>query len=517
MLEKNIKNAIRQLKLALFFLFVFFVSIMASSSNCTAAKSEKLDVKIEPDLLSPVATRKKKKRTIQNETEQQSIAKRRIVDWPSDEAGSSPETQQHDDELEQVSESLSRVEMNNTEDQGTPGPSSSSPVMASLAIGNVPCISDTQHPTTPYEETPFSSSETQEQRPNDTLDLTASTLQHVLEPDQEQEPKVRKITDFFSKVRSDHSKSFTPLSKAKREPNAGPSISKSSQKKPSKPKATAVGKKMKTPATMKPPARTTTTSRRLIKPDPEEMSDNDDLMSEEEPSSSKRATTRSSNGTTTNRDNNRRKRFVRSSPPAAAETNMSMSQIKALLERIKQGTEPDIFDPKYYCQACPRIFDGQKTFHNHMHSKHGVNLEERKFIVLTYGPKPNITDESMFCKQCQKQYVSKERFQHHNEVHHGFERAKVSIVAHRRRKGQGVKDNDDQERELAAQEKMDTLEQTEKKNKQATLKDLENHRNCGYYSIGGIYTISLIANILIYSGLLSSCHSQSQRTTTRHQ
>ncbi|GAN01796.1 hypothetical protein MAM1_0012d01231 [Mucor ambiguus] len=470
---------------------------MAFTSNDIEVKSEQPDVKIEPDL-SPMATRKKRK--TQNRTEQQSIAKRRIIEWSSDAAKFSPEIQHLDDELEQMSQSLSRVGMDNAEDQDLADPSlSSSPVMASLAVGSVPFIpeiaSDRQHQTTPCEETLFSSQEAQDQR----LAAPASpvaTARDVPGSDEEQEPKVRRITDFFSKGRFDPNKFFTPprapAPKVKTDPNVGLSNSTSLPKRSSKPKATAVRKKKSTPETVAAVATTTITqptSRRLIKLDPEEISDNG-KFSKGDGSSSKPTIGSDDTITIDDDDKDNEKRFVRSSPPAAPETSMSISQIKALLERIKQGAEPDIFDPKYRCQACPRAFDRQKTFHNHMHSKHGVNLEERRFIVLTYGPKPNIIDESMFCKQCQKQYVSKDRFQHHNELHHGFEKVKLSRVAHKRRKGHDmseVQDDDDddmndedKEREVEAQEKMDTLEQNEKKNKQATLKDLENHRNLGY-------------------------------------
>ncbi|KAK4518694.1 uncharacterized protein ATC70_008916 [Mucor velutinosus] len=465
---------------------------MASTSNNLAVKSEQPDVKIEPDLLQVAPPRKRK---TQNETEQQSIEKRRIIDWPSDEAESSPETQQQDDALEQMRQCLSRVEMGNTEDQDMSS-SSSSPAMASLSVGDVPFIPEMtptgQHQPTPYKESPPSSPETEEQSPDDTHNIAVSAppvapAKSVPEPNEEQESKVRKITDFFSKGRFDANKFYKPpppsTPKVKAEPDTGPSTFKSLQKKSLKPKSTAARKKKKTPATaaatMQPKR---ITCKRLIKPDPEEMSDND-MMSEGDGSSNKTMTDSNDAIRIEDDEDDNEKRFIRSSPPAAPETNMSMSQIKALLERIKQGTEPDIFDPKYSCQACPRAYDKQKTFHNHMHSRHGVNLEERKFIVLTYGPKPNITDESMFCTQCQKQYVSKDRFQHHNELHHGFEKVKLGRVAHKRRKGQDVteeQDDGDEEREVEAQEKMDTLEQNEKKNKQATLKDLENHRNLGH-------------------------------------
>ncbi|KAL9538635.1 hypothetical protein MBANPS3_010785 [Mucor bainieri] len=470
---------------------------MASALNDIECKREQVAVKIESDL-SSVATQKKRK--TQNETEQQSNAKRRIIDWASDEAESSPDTQQHDDDLEQMSQFLSRVEMSNAEDQAMSSPLFfASPVMASLAVGDAPFIPEVtpdgqQHQTTPYQETLFSSQEIKEESSDNALDLAACTpfvaaAQDVPEePNQEQEPKVRKITDFFSKGRFDPNKFFTPppppAPKVKTDPDVGPSVFKSAQKKPSKPKVPTARKKKKKIAT----------SQRLTKSGPEGMTDTD-MMSEGEGPSTKITT--DSDGIITiddEDDADNAKRFVRSSPPAAPETSMSMSQIRALLERIKQGTEPDIFDPKYQCQACPRLFDRQKTFHNHMQSKHGVNLEERKFVVLTYGPKPNITDESMFCTQCQKQYVSKERFQHHNELHHGFEKMRLGRAAHKRKKGRNgpeTQDDEDEDREedeeegaVKAQEKMDTLEQNEKKNKQATLKDLENHKRLTQFVVG---------------------------------
>ncbi|CAO3621353.1 unnamed protein product [Mucor fragilis] len=461
---------------------------MGCPSNDPAVKSEQPDVKVEPDL-SQVATPNKRK--TQNETEQQSNAKRRIIDWPSDEAESSPETQQHDDELEQMSRSMSRVEVGSTEDQDISSPCSS-PVMASLSIGDVPFIPETtpnrQHETTPYEETP----EAEDQSSDDTPDISIATAaaaapKDVPKPDKQQEPKVRKITDFFSKGRFDANKFFKPppppAPEVKTEPDADISISKSTQKKPTRQRSTASRKNKKASAAAAVAVAVAqpepTTSRRFIKPDPDEMSDSDTINNGEGPSNTAIVIENDED------EHDYEKRFARSSPPAAPETNMSMSQIKALLERIKQGTEPDIFDPRYHCQACPRVFDRQKTFYNHMQYKHCVNLQERKFIVLTYGPKPAITDESMFCTQCQKQYVSKDRFQHHNELHHGFEKIKLGRLAHKRRKGQGATDEQDndsdaEEGEVEAQEKMDTLEQNEKKNKQATLSDLENHRNLGY-------------------------------------
>ncbi|KAL7311195.1 hypothetical protein PS15m_008983 [Mucor circinelloides] len=444
------------------------------SAASEMVKSEHPDVKVEPDLSQALAVAKLKR--TQNETERP-LTKRRIIDWPSDEAESSPETQQQDDELEQMSQSMSRVEMNNKEDQDMLCPSS--PVLASLALGNVPFIPE-MTPDRPY-QTPFEETPEAEERPDETHSLFASTPpaapKEVPKPDMPEEPKVRKITDFFSVGRFDPNKFFTPSEspapEVKTEPDAGQSSSRPVQKKTSKPKSPVSRKKKKCSKPTVTALATTQTnptrSRRLIKPDPEEASDND-MMSEGEG--------QSTGGGITIIDDDDERHFIRSSPPAAPQTKMSMSQIMALLKRIEEGTEPDMFDPKYRCQACPRVFDRQKTFHNHMHSKHSINLEERKFIVLTYGPKPNITDESLFCTPCQKQYQSKERFQHHNELHHGFERIKLNRVAHKRRKGEDVSEQEHEDAE--AQEKMDTLEQNEKKNKQATLKDLENHRNLGH-------------------------------------
>lgn len=444
-------------------------------------KLEQPSIKIEPDISIDNAIASLKR--THNETEQRPVAKRRITAWSSDDTDS-PEAQAG--EFEQMSQSMSHVDISREDQKDMPSPSSST--IESLNVGNLPFIPELipnmQEKKTLCEDSVNDCSFTLQNNitvPESSSPTTPNqTSVFASEPAEE---RVRKITDFFSIGHFDPNRFFTPPKppppavkvEVKIEPTDGPSTSKTLLKKVSK---------LPSPKKKVPPSKQkATTSKRLIKPDPEEMSD--DMMSEGEvDTNDKRAQNKRKNKNGTIYidvvEEEEEKRFVRSSPPAAPETSLSLSQIKELLEKIKDGQEPDLYDPKYYCKPCSKPFDRQKTFHNHIHSKHSVSIEERKFIVFNYGPKPNITDESQFCSHCQKQYDNKDRFQHHNELHHGAERIKTSIVNHKHRREKFVQEQDLEEDEMKAQEKIDTMEQNEKKNKYATKKDLENHRNCKY-------------------------------------
>lgn len=446
-------------------------------------KSEQPCIKIEPDISVDNAIAALKR--THNETEQRPVAKRRITAWPSG-GIDSPETQA--EEFEQMSQSMSHVDIAQKDQEDISSPSSST--IESLNVGNLPLIPestlDMQEKETlcaaPVNDCSFTL-----QNSTKIPELLSPTTSNEIpvftsEPTEE---KVRKITDFFSTGHFDPNKFFTPpkpppptvKAEVKIEPTDSLITSKTSPKKVSK----LSSPKKKVPSSKK----KATTSKRLIKRDPEEMSD--DMMSEGEGETNDKGAQskrKNKNGTiyidVEEEEEEEEKRFVRSSPPAAPETSLSLSQIKELLEKIKNGQEPDLYDPKYYCRACSKPFDRQKTFHNHIHSKHSVDIEEREFIVVNYGPKPNITDESQFCFHCKKQYDNKDRFQHHNELHHGAERIKTSIVNHKSRRDTLTQEQDLEEDEMKAQEKIDTMEQNEKKNKHATKNDLENHRNCKY-------------------------------------
>jgi hypothetical protein len=452
---------------------------MTIASNETV-KLELPSIKIEPDISIDNAIAALKRTN--NETEQRPVAKRRIIAWSSD-GIDSPETQA--EELEQMSQSMSHVDIAGEAQKNISRPSSST--IESLNVGNlllIPGLTSDMHEKEILCGVPVNDCSSKLQNNaaiHDSLSSTASNETSVF-ASEPTEAKVRKITDFFSIGHFDPNKFFTPpkpppptvKTEAKIEPLDGPTTSKPLPKKISK----LPSPKKKSPSSKK----QAKTSKRLIKRDPEEMSD--DMMTEGEGETNDKRTRnkrKKKNGTIyIDVEEEEEKRFVRSSPPAAPETSLSLSQIKELLERIKNGQEPDLYDPKYYCRACSKPFDRQKTFHNHIHSKHSVNIEERKFIVHNYGPKPNITDESQFCSQCQKQYDNKDRFQHHNELHHGAEKIKTSIVDYRRRRELSVQEQGLEEDEMKAQEKIDTMEQNEKKNKHATKNDLENHRNCKY-------------------------------------
>ncbi|KAI8640934.1 hypothetical protein BD408DRAFT_419038 [Parasitella parasitica] len=449
---------------------------MTAASNQTD-KFKTSSVKIEPDVsLSNAISALKRTR---NDAEQQPVAKRRTTARPD-----SREIQEED--FEQISESLSQVDIQR-------GPSS-------------PCVPAPMF--LPVMKSPSIPGLIQNVRKVPT-DETACT-KNILERDSG--PKVRKITDFFSTGHFDPNK-FFKLPKPIAEPPARPSIENNVKVKiettastsisdskatiaPKTPKTSKTPKTPKTPKTLKAPREPSaskapkaptcpkkkvplsanprhnlsSSSRRLIKPDPEETTSEEQANAVEVRNQSK----------VKSEPNDDELRFVRSSPPAAPETDLSLSQIKVLLQNIHDGLEPDIFDPNYCCKVCSKPFDKQKTFFNHVNMKHGINIEERKFIVLNYGPQPKITDASLFCAHCQKQYESYDRFQHHNELHHGAEKIKLGRVAHKRRKGESPTELDLEEDEMEEQERRNMMEKPENNVRNPSRKYLQNHKNLGY-------------------------------------
>lgn len=106
-----------------------------------------------------------------------------------------------------------------------------------------------------------------------------------------------------------------------------------------------------------------------------------------------------------------------SAKPEEVPTSLNENQIRVLIQKVRDNQEPDVFDPHYHCCACPRDFDRQITYYNHLISKHKIKIDERKYLMATYKGY-TITDSRLFCYHCYLQYTSLEKFQHHLTVHH---------------------------------------------------------------------------------------------------